>query len=364
MFINNPFAGAFGLDLGDASIKLVRLEKKWRPHRGTYFEARDIRQILLPTGCIASGELLQPELVKEKIKILLGHHKESTAIDSACVVADLPAAKTFLKLIRISATEKEISDESVKLEAAKHLPLDIREMNIDWQIIRGGDAPPGTTQILVGAAPKKITADYNNLLVSCGLQPLALEIEDLAIARSLITANKTYDGEARAILDLGACRSSIIIYDKGSIQFSAKINFSGDVIDTTLVQRLKIERPVATDLKIKFGIGYADAYPEYLKIMTEIAEKLADDISQTMIFYRDHFHNPNPITHITMSGGLSAMENLDKFLSGKLKLETAPGDAWKNLFNKNLSSDVKTGLALSSAIGLALRATVWPSNTK
>jgi type IV pilus assembly protein PilM len=364
MFINNPFAGAFGLDIGDASIKLVRLEKKWRPRRGAYFEVRDIRQISLPAGCIVSGELLQPELVKEKIKILLSHHKKTAAIGGTCVVADLPAAKTFLKLIQVTAAEKEIGDEIVKLEAAKHLPLDIREMNIDWQIVKNGEAAAGTTPILVGAVPTKISNDYNDLLISCDLQPLALEIEDLAIARALITASKTYEGEARAILDLGASRSSIIIYDKGSIQFSALINFSGDIIDTTLVQRLKIERSVATDLKIKYGISYADAYPEYLKIMTEITEKLADSISQTMLFYRDHFHNPNPITHITMSGGLSAMENLDKFLTEKLKTVAAPGDIWKNLFNKNLDFDIKTGLALTSAIGLAIRATAWPNKIK
>ena len=362
MFINNPFAGAFGLDIGDSSIKLVRLEKKWRPYRGAYFDVNDIRQISLPAGCIASGELLQPELVSEKIKSLLGHHKKAAAITSPCVAADLPVAKTFLKLIQVSVPENEISDESVKLEAAKHLPLDIREMDIDWQIVRNGDGAAGATPILIGAVPKKITAAYNDLLVSSGLQPLALEIEDLAIARALITAAKSYEGEARAILDLGGSRSSVIIYDKGSIQFSKLINFSGDMLDTALIQRLKIERAAANDLKIKYGIAYVNAYPEYLKIMTEMIEKLASSVLQAMLFYRDHFYQPNPITHITMSGGLSAMDNLDKFLSDKLAIETAPGDVWKNLFNNNLAYDKKTGLALASAIGLAIRAAAWPRN--
>ncbi len=360
MIINNPFQNAFGLDIGDSSIKLVRLEKKWWPGRGLFFEIDDIRQISLPPGCITQGEITQIELVREKINFLLGRHKDAPAIKSPWVVADLPVAKTFLKLIRINVAQSEISDETVKFEAAKHLPMDIKDVYIDWQQIVDKSATSGSTAILIGAVPKKIVNTYTELLQSLGLSPLALEIEDISIARAMITATKTYDGEARAILDLGGSRSSLIIYDKGSIQFSSLINFSGDLIDTAIMQKLNITKEEAYELKNAHGLNYIDQYPEYLKLMTEMSEKLVEDIYQIMLFYRDHFYKSNPITHITMSGGLSSMLNLDKFLTDKIKIESAPGNAWKNLFNENISQDRKSGLALSSAIGLAIRAAAWP----
>ena len=192
------------------------------------------------------------------------------------------------------------------------------------------------------------------------MAPLALEVEDLSVARSLITANKTYENEARAILDLGGSQSSMIIYDKGSIQFSALIPFSGDLIDTALTQRLNIERVKATQLKNDNGLNFVNEYPDYLKVMTEMSEKLVENIYQKILFYRDHFYKPNPITHITMSGGLSSMTNLDKFLTDKLQTETRPGNVWKNLFNDNLGEDRNSGLSLAAAIGLAIRAASWP----
>ncbi len=360
MFINSPFNDAFGLDIGDSSLKLVRLEKETRIGRVPRYAVRDIRKISLPAGCISNGEILQAELAKEKIKILLSRQKDAPAIHTPWVVANLPITKTFLKLIRISAPENEISDETIRFEAAKHLPMDINEMNIDWQIIRGQTLKPSATFALLGATPKTIVESYSNLLKSASLSPLALEIEDLSIARSMITADKEYSGEARAVLDLGGSRSSLIIYDKGSIQFSSLLNFSGDLIDTSIMQQFKIELAAATALKDNNGLNYCDKYPAYLKIITELSEKLVDSIYQATAFYRDHFFEPNPVTHITMSGGLSGMFNLDKFLSDKLKIESAPGNVWKNLFNPNLNNEKGDSLAMASAIGLALRATEWP----
>ena len=132
------------------------------------------------------------------------------------------------------------------------------------------------------------------------------------------------------------------------------------MIDTALTQRLNIDRAMATKLKNENGLNFVNEYPDYLKVMTEMADKLVENIYQKILFYRDHFYKPNPITHITMSGGLSAMYNLDKFLTDKLKTETRPGHVWKNLFNDGIEDDQRTSLALASAIGLAIRAASWP----
>ena len=58
-----------------------------------------------------------------------------------------------------------------------------------------------------------------------------------------------------------------------------------------------------------------------------------------------------------MCGGFSNLKNLDKVLTQKLKIETAPGRAWKNLLNPNENYFLNVdGLPYASAIGLALRA--------
>jgi type IV pilus assembly protein PilM len=359
MFLHNPFTGAFGLNIGDSSIKLIQLSKKAGLKNAAYYDVENIREVKLPVGCVAKGEIQQQDLVIQNIKALLNKTKKEKAIKVPYVVGSLPVTKSFLKLIEIESTASQLTKEMVSFEMNKHLPMDIKDVYFDWQIVEPQKNSP-VNKILVGAVPKNIVDSYSDTLTKAGLYPLALEMEDLSIARAMITFNKSYHGEARAILDLGSSRSSIIIYDKGSVQFSSLISICGDVVDTALIQNLKTERKIAEELKKRNGITYDPDNPTYLKTIDDLIDKLAEEIKHVLSFYKNHYEKANPVTHITLSGGLSATKNLDKVLSKKIGVDTYPGNAWKNLLNKNLKSEERfNGLPLASAIGLALRASNW-----
>lgn len=361
MLLHNPFAGAFGLNLGDASVKLIQLKQKSGLKKEPYFDVLTIREAGLPLGCIAKGEIQQPDIVVQTIQSLLQKTEREEKINAQWAVGSLPVTKSFLKLITIDTPKEKITGEIVALETGKHLPVDINNVYFDWQEIEDGNyAEEGKTYVVVAATPKNIVNSYTDIFIRAGIHPLALEVEELSIARAMVTAKKNYHGEARAILDLGSSRSSIIIYDKGSVQFSSLISVCGDLVDTALVNNLKIEREEAEKLKRVNGVTYDSANPKYLKTVEELVDRLVDEIRQVMNFYAAHFEKPNPITHITMSGGFAATKNLDKILSKKIGVDAYPGNAWKNLLNKNLrGKDRYNGLPMASAIGLALRAADW-----
>lgn len=363
MFLSNPFADAFGLDIGDLSIKLLQLKRQPFTGKQSTLLVKELRTILLPPGYIVNGEIQQPEMVRKKILHILGKDEgKYKPILTPWVVTALPEPKSFLKLITIDAPEKDLTSDDILFQAKKHLPFDLEEAHIDWQIVTTDIPNPNISKILIGAVPKTIADSYIYLLASVGLQPITLEIEALAIARAMITANKDYTGEARAILDLGATRSSLVIYDHGSVQFSMNLNFSGELITTGLIQALKIDYATAETLKIKEGIVYNKAHPKYLKIMTGLADRLIDELKIALSFYQNHFPDPNPITHITLCGGVAGLKNLDTTISRKLKISAHPGNAWKNLFWKKAIGDEEKikGLGLATVIGLAIHAAKEP----
>lgn len=354
MFLQDPFIGAFGLDIGDSSIKLVRLERRSPYFSPTHYEIKDIRGINLLPGYIVDGELQQPEMVRKKLILLLGKEGKNKPIDSRWVVANLPEPKTFLKLIEIETLPKDLTTEDVEFNAKKHLPMDLGDVYLDWQIINQVDH---ATQVLLGAVTKTISDSYTYLLESVGLNIIALEIEALSIARAMITANKNYKGEARMILDLGAVRSHLILYDKNSIQFSTKLNFSGNLINTAMVQQLKISWNEAEQLKIKNGLAHDSKNAKYLKTLTNLTDTLIDDVKKNLQFYQEHFSSPNPVTHITLCGGSSALAKLDTDIARKTKITTAVGNPWKNIFSKRKNNtDRATDSSLATTIGLGLRA--------
>ena len=344
-------------------MKLAKLKKKpgyfGRPDSYT---VTTLRAISLPPGIIVNGEIQQPELARKKLLLLLGKEGgKFEEIKTPWVVADLPEPKTFLKLIEVPSEDGELSSDDVLYQASKHLPFDLDEAYLDWQIINY-DSKSNVAHILIGAVPKIISDSYTYFLESAGLSPITLEIEALTLARALITAGKEYHNEARAILDLGATRSCLIIYDHNTLQFSMNINFSGELINTALVQELKMEYADAEQLKIKQGLTPAKNSPRYLTIMTRLTNKLAEDVRRAIDFYNDRFPNPNPVTHITMAGGVANLNNLDNFLSRKLKISTHPGNAWKNLLPGKIIAREKQarGLVAASVLGLALRALQKP----
>jgi len=356
MFLQNPFNGAFGLDVGDLSIKLIQLKTHWNLKNKTYYTVEEMRSISLPPGYIVDGEIQQPEMVRKKLLRLLGKTENRKAITCPWVVADLPEPKSFLKIIEIDVPEEELTDDDIIAQAKKHLPLDIEKTYLDWQVVENG-GNKNSTKVVIGASTKSTADIYTYLLESVGLRLLALEFEGVSIARAMITSSKDYEGEARAILDLGATRSSLIIYDNEAIQFSMEINFSGEILTTAIAQGLKIDHAKAEKLKIKNGLIHDKNFPKYIKVVSQFTDDLIEKIEEVIKFYKDHFKETNDITHITMCGGLSNLKNLDKVLSEKLKIETAPGHAWKNLLHpdENYFSETN-GLPYASAIGLALRA--------
>ncbi len=359
MFGNNPFEDAFGLDIGDLSLKLVWLSVAKKQKDQIIYKIRDSRRIALPPGYIINGEIQQPEMVRKKLLQLLDKVGYDKKINSPWVVADLPEPKTFLTSIEFDMPAAQITKEDVEFQCQKHLPFDLTNTYLDWQIIPQSTEQK-TARVLIGAVEKIAADSYTYLLQSANLQPVALEVEALAIARILITTNIG----CGAILDLGATRSAIIIYDQGGVRFSTSLNFSGEIINTALVQNLKIDYHKIEEMKIKNGLNYIKEFPNYLKIIDELTQGLVAEIKKAFDYYADHYPNAQIIEKIILCGGMAEMENLRDTLARRLETPCEFADPFKNISTKNLTPEnKKNALTMISALGLAMRATVNPYNT-
>jgi len=360
---STPFPDAFGLDIGDLSIKLVQLSNKSLLHQRPYFNLKNYRSIKLPPGLISNGELQKPEEVRQLILKLLKGTGKQKAIKSPWVVACLPETKSFIKLIELDVGYNDLTADNIIAAAKKHIPFENPdEYYFQWQAV---SSQPTSSQILVGAIPKLIADSYTYLLESLGLGVVALEIEAISIARAMISAQKDYTGEARAILDLGATRSSLIIVDKDMIQFSISLPHSGELVTTALMQKLHLTHEEAEKIKIAQGLEYTKTKDKASTVLIEMNEELIKHLQNALKFYYSHFENANKINHITMCGGCSITKRLDKILSSQLKISTRPGKPWKNLFtNSKIEMSDEESLTYATAIGLGLRAADNPFFSK
>ncbi len=356
---DSPFDSAFGLDISDLSIKIVQLKNMTSRRRSVSFDVSLCASSPLPPGLIVNGEIMEPEKVRLAIQDLLHgpNEQKEPRINSNWVVVSLPDTQSFFKRITYPGDITSITEAEIITLAKQHMPFEESTHMLDWQLLPHDDTNKKHTHILIGAIPKHIANTYTFLCESLNLNVIALELEPLAVARAMITANKSYENEARAILDLGATRSSLIIYDNDSVQFSISIPFSGELITTTISQKLGIPYAEAEEKKRSTGLDATSGNKSVFDIIAQMTTQLADDIKKAIAFYDSHFEETNHITHITMCGGTTNIKQLDTVLTQALGIESRPGKVFKNLnTNKPLPLSDEAALSYASAIGLALRA--------
>jgi len=295
---------SFGLDIGDRSLKAACIKK-----RGKDFALESFGEIAIPAGVFLQGEIQKPSELSALIVKLL-QNIEGKKIRTDYVHACLPESETFIKLITLDAEEGSAELPAlIREELPNHIPMNIDEMYIDWQILESDDSKNKSTKVLVGAIAKKISDSYTSALINAGLKPLSLQIEAEPITRSLLPIDATYS-HATAIVDIGATRASFICFDKGAIQFTVSIPLSSGSLTALISQKLSLTMEEAEKAKKICGMDPENCEGALVEILEPSAKNLALAIQKNINFYTDHFDSSSRIESIVLCGGGANMPGL------------------------------------------------------
>ena len=355
----NPFPNAFGLDMSDRSIKVVQLRRlRGRLPAYALVSAGAVR---LPEGIIERGEIIEPEKTRTHIRELLaGEKKARKPIASKWVVASLPESQTFFKRLTIPKRGDQLLEDDVWEHAARHMPFDRDAYYLSWQAIPPIENEAETTDVVVGAAPKRVANSYTYLLESLGLGVIALESEALSLSRALIPEGAEEE-DAMGILDIGATRANLIVSDYGMTQASIALPFSGDDVTATLSQKMGMSLDEAEQKKIDSGLDFKKTKGKAFHILATHIDQCAQHIKKAITFYDTHFENRHKISVLALTGGSAHLKNLDRVLALKLKMKVRLGNPWTNVSLKKSSRvPLDAPLLYATAVGLALRAVENP----
>lgn len=372
MHFNNYSNIPIGLDISDTSLKVVQFDK-----RGNKITLQALGRAHLESGSFKKGEIINFDKAVSTIKNLL-KNPQYGKITSDEVVASLPESKTFLKLIKIEKSQNSF-DNLLESEIEKYVPMQSSELYIDYQIVK---ASRDSDLVLFGASPKYIVDQYTNLLEKAGLKVVALEIEPIAICRSLlreenINIKQNYD-KNYIIIDIGATRTSLTIYSKNTILFTISLSISGHEITEKIADMLKIDVEQAEKAKIICGLDENIAQGVVKSILNDVTLELIKKINEAREFYSNHFAEKGQINQIIICGGGAYIKNLNLIIKESTGIETITGNSLTNIQNltdkfKKLSADIifkkeddhdhknNAGLSFdvssifSTSIGLALR---------
>lgn len=345
-----PFKNAFGLDISDLKLRLIQFKKS----RGA-FKLQCFNELDVPPGYIVSGEIKDASAVQDLVKKLINHPIEGKVFGSHVVVS-LPERRTFIKVIEIPQIPEEEIPGAVKWETERHIPISIDEMYLDWQLLQN-NKPKDTNKlkIMVAVAPKLIIDSYTDLLKQARLEPIAMETESTAITRCLIN-EKSAPSDAIIIVDIGASRTSLIIYDSGAIQYSSTLEVSGNGMTNLIAQKLNLSFEQAEKAKIICGLDEKKGKGVIKNILEPINQQLIKKIQESISFYQTHFSNSHKISNVLLCGGVAQMKKLNTLIEKSLSLVVQIGNPLVNLpkFKKTDKFSANRYLSFTTAIGLAL----------
>ncbi len=350
MNLNFKQKPAFGMDVSDLSFKMIQLNnRKGKLNLASYVKYD------IPKGLIQGGEVKKQ---KELIKVLKDSFKKNKGepFFGRRVVCNLPEEKVFLRIIQLPKMKREELDKAVYWEAEAHIPLDIEDVYLGWQIIQPIFKNIDHLDVLIAATPRKLVDNYLNFLKQSGLEPIALEPESVAMVRSL-TDEK--DLTPTMVVDLGASGSNFVIFSALAIRFTSHIHVSGQMFEQAIMKELGVDEEKAKQLKIQVGLDENKEEGKVYQALLPIIKDLAQQIKDYAVFYQEHathVHGPNgSIGQVILCGGDSLLINLPEFLSQEIGLPVKLGNPFKHVLGEQIKMNKKEKITYTTALGLALR---------
>jgi type IV pilus assembly protein PilM len=331
----------FGLDIGTTSLKAVQLRKALSGK----FELISFGSQPLENNISQSDSDVDKKRVAETVKKLV----HSMHLVTKNVMVSLPGDSVFTTVITLPKMPPSELKKAIGYQAEQNIPLKISEVKIDWHII--GEIPAkNEILVMVIAAPMTKTQKMVDITNEAGLELGAVEINAIASARALQTAEPLY-----MIVDVGTFRTEVVVVKNGIVSLTRAISIGGQVITRAIAQSLGLEEVQAEQFKRKFGIAKDKMEGQIYKASRSVLDNLKEEIDRSIKYYSEQFGESIPFVKLT--GGGSRLIGMQEFLAEGLELNVVYGNPWNMVIYK---PDIASQLNLNAqdfavAIGLAMR---------
>ncbi|HEX9291519.1 MAG TPA: type IV pilus assembly protein PilM [Anaeromyxobacteraceae bacterium] len=341
---------AVGLDIGSSSVKLVQLREK----KGGYaLQAFGVSK--LPPETIVDGALMNSAAVVQAIQDLVAEHN----VKAREVAIGVRGHSVIIKKISLPRMSQEELDESIQWEAEQYIPFDVKDVNIDTQILTPAGDAAGQMDVLLVAAKKDMINDYTSVCAEAGLAASVVDVDAFAVQNAYEASYELPPGETMVLINVGAAVTNINILANGTTTFTRDVTMGGNSFTEEIQKQLNISYDEAEALKVG-GQGETDAVvpQEVERVIQGVAEQLAGEIQRSLDFYAATAAD-NRISRVFLSGGTARIPALFKVIEQRAAVPVEILNPFKaiEIDNRKFDPMLLTSVAASAAVavGLALR---------
>ncbi len=333
-----------GLDIGSGQVKVAVVS-----HGSGEPVLTKVAFAPLADDAIVEGEVMDPGIVSEAVRGLF----QSTDIKAKQVVTAVGGRDVIIKKIPMDRMKEAEAREVIRWEAEQHVPFDMDNVELDFQILDPEGEGLQMTVLLV-AAKRELIDHKIALLSEIGVEPSVIDVDSFALHNAFELSYPEGMSGVVGLVNIGHEMTNINILDDG-------------------IPVLTRDLPVGTrrfreDLQRERGLSAAEADRllqgfETSEVLTPFlqsrGEELAVGIERAAAFLQTAARSTNTLSRLYTSGGGARIPGLTEALAERLRLPVEMANPLKRLhvdpgaFNGMNIDEVAPLLMLP--VGLALR---------
>lgn len=333
-----------GLDIGSGLIKLVVIN-----HASGEPVLTKVAFTAVADDAIVEGEIMDPGLVADAVRGLF----ETVGLKPKHVVTAVGGRDVIIKKISMDRMKEAEAREVIRWEAEQHVPFDMDNVELDFQIL-DPDGDGLQMSVLLVAAKRELIETKMALLGDVGVQPSIVDVDSFALHNAF---ELNYPDAMRGVVGLvniGHEMTNVNVLEDGVPVLTRDL----PVGTRRFREDLQRERGIAAAEadRILQGLDAGDALAPLLESR---GEELAVGIERAAAFLQTASRSAAGLSRLYLSGGGSRIPGLARVLGERLRLPVQLANPVERLrvadgvFDTMNIDDVSPLLMLP--VGLALR---------
>lgn len=334
----------FGLDIGTNAIRLVQLSGS-----GATKSLVKYAYVPLDSNIAISDSKHDQQKLMQVIKNLLDQAKLTTKN----VAVGIPSQKVFTAVVDIDRLTEEELARSIYLQADSLIPTPIAESKLDWALLGDSPADKSKVEVLLTSVTNDYVEKRLDMLESIGLNVIAFEPDNLALARSLLASNQP---AAQMVLNVGAKSTDLVICMGGAPRLTRSIPTGVEAIVRAATQNLNVDDNQAEHFIYKFGMTQDKLEGQVYQAILGTVDILVAEIEKSIKFFATRYAGVK-LERIVVTGGASTIPSFPNYLANKFGIEIEIGNAWRGVAYSSDRQDELSAIShqFGVAVGLAER---------
>jgi type IV pilus assembly protein PilM len=298
---------------------------------------------------IVEGEIMDPGIVAEAIKGLMA----SAGIKTKSVVTAVGGRDVIVKKITMDRMGETEAREVIRWEAEQHVPFDMDNVELDFQIL-DPDAEGLQMNVLLVAAKRELVESRVGLLSEAGLEPSIIDVDAFAIHNAFELNHPDAMQGVVGLVNIGHEVTNVNILEDGIPVLTRDLS----VGTRRFREDLQREKGLAGDEAERIIQGAAQ-HADLAGYVSARGEEIAVGIERAAAFLATASRSAGGLARVYITGGGARIPGLNEILGSRLKVPIELANPVQRL---RVRDDVfetvpvdEVAPLLMLAVGLALR---------